>query len=446
MYEASNCATKIFAIAILTGGAVLVSSASPAASNPPSPAAGNSLEFQLDTVLVQGMAHPGQGAADADGAKDAEQDRQSVMEDLYHHGRDALDDGNYSSASETFRKLAQMGGPQTDAALYWLAYCDNKMGRRDSALESIADLKRRFPQSRWKKDAEALEIEIRQNSGRPVNPASQTDDDLKILALQGVMNNDPSKGIPMVEKYLNGSATPSNKSKALFMLVQSGSPQGQEMLANIASGQGNPELQKKAIEYLAMCGGPTSSKLLAQIYSSTSDTNIKRAVLHSYMISGNRESLEIIAKSETNESLKLEAIRELGITHDISALQALYPSEKSIDAKNEILQALFLAGDSARLSQLALSESNPELRKTAIHSLGLMGAKDPALQTIYAKETDRGVKEEVLNAYFIGGNASALVAIAKTEKDPKLKEAAVSKLALMHSKEGNDYLMDLLQE
>jgi hypothetical protein len=86
------------------------------------------------------------------------------------------------------------------------------------------------------------------------------------------------------------------------------------------------------------------------------------------------------------------------------------------------------------------------LRKAAIRDLGLMGGKDPALQTIYAKETDPGVKEEVLNAYFLAGNANALIAIARTEKDPELKKAAVSKLSLMHSKEGSDYLMELLQK
>ena len=62
------------------------------------------------------------------------------------------------------------------------------------------------------------------------------------------------------------------------------------------------------------------------------------------------------------------------------------------------------------------------------------------------KEKDREVREEVLNAYFIQGNASALVAIARSEKDPELKKTAVSKLALMNSKEGNDYLMEILQK
>jgi hypothetical protein len=75
-----------------------------------------------------------------------------------------------------------------------------------------------------------------------------------------------------------------------------------------------------------------------------------------------------------------------------------------------------------------------------------MGGKDPELKAIYDKETDPKVKEEVLNAYFLGGNAKGLVAIARSEKDADLKKRAVEKLSLMGSKEGNDYLMELLQK
>jgi hypothetical protein len=74
-----------------------------------------------------------------------------------------------------------------------------------------------------------------------------------------------------------------------------------------------------------------------------------------------------------------------------------------------------------------------------------MGKSD-TLQSIYSKESDRGLKEEVLNAYFIGGNAKGLVAIAKSEKDPELKKRAVEKLALTNSKEGSDYLMEILNK
>jgi HEAT repeats len=405
------------------------------------------VESRRDAAAAQEKKEAKQDAQDAqDDKKEADRDRQAMMEDLYNDGRGLLDEGAYADAAKKYSELAQMNGPQTDAALYWKAYADNKLGKREDAFSSIADLKKRFPQSRWKKDAEALEIEMRQNSGRPVNPDSQNDDDLKILALQGIMNNDPSKGIPLVEKYLNGSASPKEKTKALFLLVQTGSPQAQQMLATIARGQSNPELQRKAVEYLGMTGSKDSGKLLAEIYNGTSDESVKQAVLRSYMISGDHEDLVAVAKKETNQALKRDAIRQLGIMGDRADLQSFYQTESSTETKKEILQALFLAGDSSRLSELAQSEKNPELRRTAIRYLGLMGGKDPLLKSIYDKETDRDVKLEIINSYFIGGNAADLIGIAKNEKDPELKKAAVSKLALMNSKEGNEYLMELLQK
>jgi hypothetical protein len=398
---------------------------------------------QVDAARIAQDAREAEQDAQ-ESAKEAEQSRQETMADLYNEGREELDDAHYSEAASKFTNLVKMKGPQTDAALYWLAYAESRQGKRDTALSVIADLKKNYPQSHWRKDAEALEIEVRQNSGRPVDPGTQKDDDLKILALQGLMNNDPAKGMQALEQYLNGSASPKEKKKALFLLVQHGSPQSQDMLEKIARGNSNPELQRDAVQYLGMTG-KSSGKQLSEIYNSTSDLEVKRSVIRAYLMSGDREGLLAIAKKETNESLKHEAIRTLGMMGDQADLQNLYQTETSTDTKKELLQALFLSGDSQRLSQLALSEKNPDLRKAAIRNLGLMGAKDPSLQTIYAKETDPEVKEEIINAYFLGGNASALVAIAKSEKDPDLKKAAVSKLSLMNSKEGNEYLMELLK-
>ena len=154
--------------------------------------------------------------------KDAEQDRLDRLQDLYSDGRQDLDEENYGDAVRKFTELASMNGPQTDAALYWKAYAENRQGKRETALTTISEIKRRFPQSRWKKDAEALEIEIKQNSGGTVNPDMQNDQDLKFLALQGIMMNDPEKGMPLVLKYLSGPGTTKEKNKALFLLAQNG--------------------------------------------------------------------------------------------------------------------------------------------------------------------------------------------------------------------------------
>ena len=381
-------------------------------------------------------------------ARDRAQERLDRLQELYDDGREALDEDRYDQAESKFKQLADMNGPQTDAALYWKTYAQNKQGKREAALATIADFKRRFSQSRWQKDVSALEIEVRQATGNPAHPENQSDDELKMLAIQGLMNSDPERALPLLEKVLNGSGSPREKSKALFVIAQSGSPQSREILGRIARGQSNPELQRKAVEYLGIFGGAEARKTLADVYAASSDASVKHAILRSYMIGGDHERLFAAAKGEKDESLRREAIRQLGLVHGTGELEQLYQTETSTAVRREILQAFFLAGDSAKLLQAAQSEKDPELRRAAIRNLGLVHSNDSgkALQAIYAKETDREVREEVLNAFFLQGNASALVAIARSEKDPELKKTAVQKLSLMHSKEGTDYLMELLQK
>jgi hypothetical protein len=384
-------------------------------------------------------------------ARDRQQERLDRASELYQDGREDLDENRYDQAEAKFAELAALSASQTDAALYWKAYAENRLGKREASLATIEDLKHRFPQSRWQKDASALEIEVRQRTGQPAHPEMQSDDELKMLAIQGLMNTDPERAMPLLEKVLNSTDTPREKSKALFVIAQSGSPEARAILVRIAKGNGNPELQRKAIEYLGMFGGGrdgVKGGVLNEIYSSSSDESVKRTILKGYMMSGDKDDLFAAAKGEKDPTLRREAIRQLGLVHGIDELQQLYQRETSTEVKREILQSFFLAGDSGRLVEAAKTEKDPELRRAAVRNLGLINSADSgkALQTIYAKEGDRDVRREVLNAYFIQGNVSGLVGIARTEKDPELKKEAVSKLALMHSKEATDYLMEILQK
>lgn len=380
--------------------------------------------------------------------RDREQERQDRLGELYDDGRDALDDDNYEEAASKFSQLVDMNGPQTDAALYWKAYAQNKLAQKAAALATIADFKKRFAQSRWAKDMSALEIEVKQSTGQQTNPDAENDEELKLLALRNLIENDPERGVPLAEKLLSGASSPKFKSKVLFLVAQSGAPQARQALAKVAKGESNPDLQKKAVEQLGLFGGQQARQTLVEIYASASDPAVKRAIIHSFMIGGAKQELFTLAKSEKDESLRMEAIRQLGLVHAPQELRQLYQSESSPEVKKTILQAFFLSGEAKALGDAAQNEKDPEVRRSAIHNLGLVHSEDAhqALESIYAKETDRENKEAVLNALFIQGNAHALVTIARAEKDPELKKEAVSKLALMHSKEGSDYLMELLQK
>src|SRR5215510_3164748 len=198
--------------------------------------------------------------------RDREQERTDRFQERYDQAREALDEDHYEKAAQKFAELAQMNGPQTDAALYWKAYAENKLGRKAAALADIAEIKSKYAQSKWKKDAEALELELRQSAGVKPNPDAEPDKDLKALALRALWQSDPERALPITEKILNGSDSPKYKSNVLFVAAQSGSSQGMELLTKIARGQSNPELQRKAVEYLAMFGGRKTHETLKALY------------------------------------------------------------------------------------------------------------------------------------------------------------------------------------
>ena len=384
-----------------------------------------------------------------DREKEREKERRDREGELYDDGKEALDEGKWDRAAARFDQLVQMSGRRADAALYWRAYAENKAGRREAALVTLQTLRTSFPQSRWLNDAKALEVEVRQSSGQPVRPEAESDCDLKLLALNGLMNRKPEEAVPILEKLLQSSSPcPKLRSQALFVLAQSGSPQARQALAQVARGEKNPDLQRKAISYLGLFGGKESRQSLADIYGSSSDIDVKRAILRSFMVAGERDRLLAAAKSEKEPELRREAIRQLGPMGARDELWQLYQGEPTTEIKELIIQSLFVSGSADRMIELAKSEKDASLRRKAIRSLGLMGGDrtGAALTEIYANEKDSDVRKEVINSFFLQGNVKGLIEIARKETDPTLKKAAVSKLSLMNSKEATEFLMELLNK
>lgn len=361
----------------------------------------------------------------------------------YQKGLRALDARRWDDAVEDFTTSASHEGSNAAAALYWKAYAENRAGRREDALETISDLQQDYPSSRWLKDAKALEVEVRAATGAPVNAASMNDDELKLLALNGLMQSDPDKALPLLQKLLSSNNSEKVKDRAIFVLAQSSSPQAKNLLSQMARNASNPDLQLKAIRYMGMMGDRSA---LESLYGSGS-TDVKRAVLQAFMMSGSRDFLLKVAKTEKDPELRRDAIKQLAMSGGSEQLWQLYESESSIENKKAILQSMFLTGDASRLTEIAKSEKDPQLRLAAIKSLGLMGGngRGDVLLNIYRSDQNREVRDAVLNSLFLQQNAKALIDLARNEKDPEMKKQIVSKLALVHSKEATDYMMEILR-
>jgi uncharacterized FlaG/YvyC family protein len=381
-------------------------------------------------------------------ARDRAQEQIDRERDLYERATEQIDEGKMQSAIDHLNTIIAEHGTHAEGALYWKAYAENRLGQRSDALEALQTLRRTYPQSRWLDDAKALEVELRQSSGQKVSPEAESNEDLKLIAINSLMGSDPEQALPMLEKFLNGPQPLKLKERALFVLSQSGSPKAHEIVARIAGGNRNPELQMKALRDLGLFGGKESHATLEEIYKSSHDMEVKRVILQSFMVGGERQRLLDVAKSEQSPELRAEAVRQLGVMGARAELYQLYQNETSVEVKRGILQGMFISGDVDHTLELARAEKDPALRCQAVHNLGLMG-KDKtadALVSIYSSDKDPEIKRSVIQAFFLQGNAKQLIQIARQEKDTSLKRDAVQKLSLMHSKEATDFMMELLNK
>jgi len=369
---------------------------------------------------------------------------------LYSDGTRAINDGRWAQAESIFTNIAQQRGARAEAALYWKAYAENKQGNPTRALETCGQLRQAYPHGNWSNECGALEIEIRGKSDAPVTPQAEQDEDLKLLALNSLMQQDESRALPVIQQILNSDKSEKLKSRALFVLAQNQSPQAQALLSQVARGERNPALQRKAIEMLAIGRGKQAADALAVIYRESNNDEVKKAVLHTYLIIGTPDPLVEAARHETNPELVRTAVHTLGAMGASTQLLALYHDTNSTETKAEIISGLIPAGPKGAeaLSSIATSEPDPELRRKAIRNLGISGGMSaaPSLVATYKKNTDPETRKAVAQALFLAGDSHDLVELARAEKDPGLKQSIVQQLSLMHSKEATDYMLEILNK
>jgi tetratricopeptide (TPR) repeat protein len=361
----------------------------------------------------------------------------------------AMDRSEWVKALDLFSKIIEQKGERIDAALYWKAYCQNKLGQRPEASSTIQELLKTYPNSRWLSDARALDVEVRGASGQPVRPDAETDDELKLLALNSLMTTNSEQVLPALQKMLQSQQPLKMKRKALFVLTQSTSPKARDIVVSMAKGSGNPDLQAEAIRYLGLSRTKENSQVLADIYAATPDKDVKRRILEAYMMAGERDRVLFVARGEGDVQLRRSAITQLGAMQASDELWKMYQAERDVELKREIIRAMYVSADTEHIRVLARTEGDLTLRREAIRGLGILHADNTGtlLTEIYASAgSNVDIRREVINGLFIQGDAKALVDIARKETDPQLKKELVSRLALMKSKEATDYLMEIINK
>ena len=248
----------------------------------------------------------------------------------YSQARSYIERDQYDRAMDPLDRVISAKADRADAAMYWKAYSQLKLARRDEALATLGQLQKQYPASKWLGEARALEVEIKQAAGQPVS-ADAMNDDLKLLALQGILRTDPEAAFPVVEKMLMGGASVRVKERALFVLSQNRSERAQQIIGNVARSTSNPDLQMTAIRTLGMSNSPDSISTLTAVYRGDSSVDAKKAIINALGSSRNAAAttaLVTLARAERNPELKNQMFRHLVNSNNPEAKQLMLDTIK----------------------------------------------------------------------------------------------------------------------
>src|ERR1700731_616460 len=276
-------------------------------------------------------------------------------EELYTSVKDALDNGEFDNAIKQFDEIIKIHGRRADGAMYWKAYALGKAGNKAQGLTTLGELRKQYPKSTWLRDAGVLEQEWRGGG----NPENISDEDLKLLAIQSLMNSNPEKAIPLLEKIIHGNDSSKLKDKALFVLSQSGSDKAQQILMTLAQANNQPDLQKRAIRYMGMNGNGRNRAVLKEIYNSSTDMGVKKSVFQAWLMCGCKDDVAALARTEKNPELRREAIRYLGMMGGRAELLDFYKTSPDVETREAAVGAMLLCGCSHELAEIVQTEKDP---------------------------------------------------------------------------------------
>ncbi len=354
----------------------------------------------------------------------------------YDDGQKALREQRWTDAAEQFNEAIKVDKANADAAMYWRAHALYKAGRRSEAERQIGKLERKYPDSRWVKEARVLQIEHESSAPVVADAASDTglDAELRMFALAQLMQRDPDRALPLVIDALENADSKSTRSDALFMLGMSDSEVAQQAVADIASDSSDPELQADAINILGVSGSQISLGLLKSLYTDSASKNVKKAVIHAYLSNDEAAPLLEILKTEKDPGLQRDIIHMLGAMDATSELDDLYPTLTDSETRIAAIEAFSMAGDTARLRRILETETDPELRKACIYGIAMDGGAESTefLKSIYANASGTEEKTAILEALVMMDDAEELALnVVRTETDPELRQLAIEVLGVM---------------
>ncbi len=258
--------------------------------------------------------------------------------------------------------------------------------------------------------------------------APTDDEELALAAMEGLMAQPAERALPIIKKVLAGSQSTLVKRRALFVLSQINSPEALDILTQTAR-SADADMRGEAIRSIGIGGDPKALDALQPIYNA-GDEDVKAEVLQAWMIAGRKESVYQAALGAKTEEEANDAIRMLGV---MGATEELRKLGDKPNAAGGLVQAYAISGDLASLRKIAEGNGEHSVRVDAVRSIGIIGsdAARAALRDIYLRSTDQEIKEAALQGMMIADDEQGVLTLYRAAKTSEEKRTLMRMLSMM---------------
>ncbi len=422
-------------------------------------------------VALMGAAFAAEAVADDASAKD-----------LFKTAMKQFNKDRYSDAADQFRRVFNEYEKSEYAAdaMYWYSYAMLKLDGRANLRNARAQLeqaKNTYSRRELNDDTDALYQRIQSRlasigdsdaaewvseQSEKIGEDRDLDDmETKIYALEGLMNMNEERALPILKKVLSDrrDSHARLREKAMFLLSQHQSEESVDILMDSAKNDPNAEVREKAVFWMSQTQSPRVTKFLEELALNNGDQQIQEKAifaLSQHNSDGSSEILRRIAKDpNVAHELRAKSIFWLGQRKDTGPfLITLFDEVDDDELKEKVLFSVSQSGDGEAakfLVSVAKDKKHPtEVRKQALFWAGQQDhISTEDLVTTYQTVTDREFREHVI---FVmsqqrgDSGLDAMIKLARKERDPELKKKFLFWIGQSNSQKAADFLEAIINE
>ncbi|MGE3525067.1 MAG: HEAT repeat domain-containing protein [Gemmatimonadales bacterium] len=414
---------------------------------------------------------------------------------LYREARSALQRSEFSKAAQMFKQIRERY-PRSEYvgdSFYWEAFSRYRMGGTDqlkTALDLLRAQQERFADTGTRSDAMTLEARIHgelarrgdENSAQWVadharstgagysgsgarrqgSSCGDDEDDIRIAALNGLLQMDADQAMPILKKVLARRDPGSEclRRKAVFLVSQKRSTETEDILLGLVRNDPDQDVREQAVFWLSQVATEKSVTALDSILRSSRDPEIQKKAVFALSQQSNPRASQILRdyalRNDAPAEIREQAIFWIGqhkSAENAAFLQRVFSQTTNPDTKAKVIFSLAQMGgteNSRWILGLALDgKQDMETRKQALFWAGQSGAPLEDIVGLYGKVTDNEMKEQIIFVLSQRKESAAidkLIDIAKNDPNSELRKKALFWVGQSHDPRAAEVLQSILEQ